>query len=59
VKKIASMATVIILSMLANGCSLENFAYGLTALNGGIVVLNSVDEGGCDKWYDFADPGCF
>ena len=58
-KRTVSTVTAIIMTVFASGCNWENLAYGLIALNGGIVVLNGDDDAGCDKWYDFADPGCW
>ena len=58
-KKPVSIVTAIIMTIFASGCDWQNLAYALVALNGGIVVLDGDNDAGCDKWYDFADPGCY
>ena len=58
-KKLTRIATAIIVTILACGCSWEDIAYGLAQLDGGTFVTSNDDDRGCDKWYDFADPGCF
>ena len=52
-------AAAIAILLTASGCDWQDALYGLATLQGGIIVLDYDDDGGCDKWYDFADPGCY
>ena len=57
-KRIPTAIASILIGLLASGCDWSDVLYGLALLDGGIIIINN-DRGGCDEWYDFADPGCY
>ena len=54
-------AAAIAILLAASGCDWRDALYGLATLQGGIFIVDHDDDDndGCDKWYDFADPGCY
>ena len=52
-------AITITLALFASGCNWSVSPYSLAALPFGVIVLDNDNDGGCDEWYDFADPGCW